>query len=81
MPSSFEPCSQMSRMMSWGRRARTAVSAVRATEAARAEAVMESVARGYRLETGRDCTPFTTRPAAGARLVPRGTGATPAAIS
>ena len=43
-------------------------------EAARAEAVMETVARGYRLETGRDCTLFTTRPAAGARLLewPRG---------
>jgi galactokinase len=38
-------------------------------EAARAEAVMASVARGYRLQTGRDCTMFTTRPAAGARLV------------
>jgi galactokinase len=38
-------------------------------EAARAEAVMATVARGYRLRTGRDCTPFTTRPAAGARLV------------
>jgi galactokinase len=64
-------------------------------EAARAEAVMETVARGYRLETGRDCTLFTTRPAAGARLVPLGRGntdklktcrhggegATPAAIS
>lgn len=43
-------------------------------EAARAAAVMETVARGYRLETGRDCTLFTTRPAAGARLVPRGRG-------
>jgi len=38
-------------------------------EAARAEAVMTAVRRGYRLETGRDCTPFTTRPAAGARLL------------
>ena len=38
-------------------------------EAARAEAVMETVARGYRLETGRDCTLFTTRPAAGAHLL------------
>jgi galactokinase len=38
-------------------------------EAARAEAVMAAVARGYRLQTGRDCTMFTTRPAAGARLV------------
>jgi galactokinase len=43
-------------------------------EAARAEAVMATVARGYRLETGRECTLFTTRPAAGARLLewPRG---------
>jgi galactokinase len=38
-------------------------------EAARAEAVMAAVARGYRLRTGRDCTTFTTRPAAGARLM------------
>jgi galactokinase len=38
-------------------------------EAARAEAVMAAVTQGYRLETGRECTPFTTRPAAGARLV------------
>jgi galactokinase len=38
-------------------------------EAARAEAVMAAVARGYRLKTGRDCTMFTTRPAAGARLL------------
>ena len=38
-------------------------------EAARAEAVMATVTRGYRLRTGRDCTTFTTRPAAGARLV------------
>jgi galactokinase len=43
-------------------------------EAARAEAVMATGARGYRLETGRECTLFTTRPAAGARLLewPRG---------
>jgi galactokinase len=38
-------------------------------EAARAEAVMAAVTQGYRLETGRECTPFMTRPAAGARLV------------
>lgn len=38
-------------------------------EAARADAVMAAVARGYRQGTGRDCTLFTTRPAAGARLV------------
>jgi galactokinase len=38
-------------------------------EAARAEAVIAAVTQGYRLETGRECTPFTTRPAAGARLV------------
>jgi galactokinase len=38
-------------------------------EAARAEAVMAAVTQRYRLETGRDCTMFTTRPAAGARLV------------
>jgi len=38
-------------------------------EAARAEAVMAAVAQGYRRETGRECSPFTTRPAAGARLV------------
>jgi len=43
-------------------------------EAARAEAVMAAVSRGYQLKTGRDATMFTTRPAAGARLVPRGTG-------
>ena len=36
-------------------------------EAARAEAVMATVTQGYRLETGRECAPFTTRPAAGAR--------------
>jgi galactokinase len=44
-------------------------------EAARAEAVMAAVARGYQLRTGRDATMFTTRPAAGARMVPRGGGA------
>ena len=49
-------------------------------EAVLAEAVMAAVARGYQLETGRDATMFTTRPAAGVRLVPRGTGVTPAAI-
>ena len=49
-------------------------------EAARADAVMAAVSRGYQLKTGRDATMFTTRPAAGARLVPRGKGATPAAI-
>jgi galactokinase len=38
-------------------------------EAERAEAVMAAVARSYRLQTGRECTPFTTRPAAGARVV------------
>jgi galactokinase len=38
-------------------------------EAARAEAVMTAVSLGYRLATGRDCTMFTTRPAAGARLL------------
>jgi galactokinase len=38
-------------------------------EATRAEAVMATVSRGYRLRTGRDCTTFTTRPAAGARLL------------
>jgi galactokinase len=38
-------------------------------EAARAEAVMAAVTQGYRVETGRECTPFTTRPAAGARVV------------
>lgn len=38
-------------------------------EAARAEAVMAAVAAGYRRGTGRDCTLFTTRPAAGARLL------------
>jgi galactokinase len=38
-------------------------------EAARAEAVMAAVTQGYRLETGRECTPFTTRPAAGARVL------------
>jgi galactokinase len=43
-------------------------------EAARADAVMAAVSRGYQLRTGRDATMFTTRPAAGARLVPRGTG-------
>jgi len=42
---------------------------VTVVEAARAEAVMATVTRGYRLETGRECTPFTTRPAAGARLL------------
>ena len=40
---------------------------VTVVEAARAEAVMAAVTQGYRLETGRACTPFTTRPAAGAR--------------
>jgi hypothetical protein len=49
-------------------------------EAARAEAMMAAVSQGYRLRTGRDATLFTTRPAAGARMVPRGTGATPAVI-
>lgn len=38
-------------------------------EAARAEAVMAAVTRGYRQGTGRDCTMFTTHPAAGARLL------------
>jgi len=38
-------------------------------EAARAETVMAAVMQGYRLATGRECTMFTTRPAAGARLV------------
>jgi len=38
-------------------------------EAARAEAVMAAVSREYQLRTGRDCTLFTTRPAAGARLL------------
>ncbi len=38
-------------------------------EAARAEAVIAAVTQGYRRETGRDCTTFTTRPAAGARLM------------
>ena len=38
-------------------------------EAARVEAVMAAVTQGYRRRTGRDCTTFTTRPAAGARLV------------
>ena len=38
-------------------------------EAARADAVMAAVARGYRQGTGRDCSLFTTRPAAGAGLV------------
>jgi galactokinase len=42
---------------------------VTVVEAARAEAVMATVTRGYRLATGRECTPFTTRPAAGARLL------------
>jgi galactokinase len=37
-------------------------------EAACAEAVMAAVTRGYLRETGHECTPFTTRPAAGARL-------------
>ena len=43
-------------------------------EAVLAEAVMAAVARGYQLETGRDATMFTTRPAAGAWMVPRGRG-------
>ncbi len=43
-------------------------------EAARAEAVMAALARGYRPETGRECRPFTTRPAAGARMVRRWRG-------
>ena len=38
-------------------------------EAARAEAVIAAVTQGYRRETGRDCTTFATRPAAGARLM------------
>ena len=38
-------------------------------ETARADTVMAAVSRGYRQGTGRDCTMFTTRPAAGARLV------------
>ena len=38
-------------------------------ETHRADAVMASVSRGYRQGTGRDCTMFTTRPAAGARIV------------
>jgi len=38
-------------------------------EAARLDAVMAAVSQGYRRATGRDCTMFTTRPAAGARLV------------
>jgi len=38
-------------------------------EADRADAVKAAVARGYRQGTGRDCAMFTTRPAAGARLV------------
>lgn len=36
-------------------------------EAAAAETVMTAVALGYRQGAGRDCTMFTTRPAAGAR--------------
>ena len=36
-------------------------------EAAAAESVMPAVARAYRQGAGRDCTMFTTRPAAGAR--------------
>jgi galactokinase len=36
-------------------------------EAAAAESVMTAVARAYRQGAGRDCTMFTTRPAAGAR--------------
>jgi galactokinase len=38
-------------------------------EAARADAVMTALSRGYRQHAGRDCTMFTTRPAAGARRV------------
>jgi len=38
-------------------------------EAARTDAVMAAVSQGYRQATGRDCAMFTTRPAAGARLV------------
>ena len=38
-------------------------------EAARADAVRAAVARGYHQSTGRQCAMFTTRPAAGARLV------------
>jgi len=38
-------------------------------EADRADAVKGAVARGYRQGTGRECAMFTTRPAAGARLV------------
>jgi hypothetical protein len=30
---------------------------------------MATVSRDYQLRTGRECTLFTTRPAAGARLV------------
>lgn len=43
-------------------------------EAARAAAVMAAVSRDYQLRTGRDATMFTTRPAAGARMVPRWRG-------
>jgi galactokinase len=38
-------------------------------EAARAKAVMATVSRDYQLRTGRECTTFATRPAAGARLM------------
>ena len=38
-------------------------------EAERAEDVMSAVTQGYRRGTGRECTLFTTRPAAGARIV------------
>ena len=37
-------------------------------EAARAAAA--AIALGYRLQTGRECTLFTTRPVGGARLEP-----------
>ena len=35
---------------------------------------LAAAARGYQLETGGDGTLFTTRPTAGARMVPRGRG-------
>lgn len=38
-------------------------------EAARAAEVMSAVAQGYRRGTGLECSMFTTRPAAGARIV------------
>ena len=39
-------------------------------EAARAAAAAAAIALGYRLQTGRECTLFTTRPVGGARLEP-----------